>query len=300
MGPAKSSDAPSSYALVSIAAAVITIALKTVAYLLTGSVGLLSDAVESLVNLVAALVAFWALKLASQPADAEHAFGHSKAEYFASGFEGLAILGASTAIAVTALARLKSPQPLENIGLGLTLSVLASVVNGGVATILFRAGKRLNSITLRADAHHLMTDVWTSAGVLIAVVLVKVTGFLILDPVIALVVAANILLTAMRLLFETGHGLLDRSIPANEQDVLKSILKPFSERGLVIHAMRTRTAGPLRFVDMHVLVPGAWSVKQGHDVCDQIEKSIRQALPRTSVLTHLEPLEDPASFEDGS
>ncbi|MCC6132520.1 MAG: cation transporter [Acidobacteria bacterium] len=298
MASTRKTDSPARFALLSIAAAVVTIALKTVAYLMTGSVGLLSDAVESVVNLLAALVAFWALKFASRPADEDHAFGHTKAEYLASGFEGLAIMGASGAIAATAVIRLKHLEPLENVGVGLLVSVAASAINGVVAWVLFRAGKRLNSITLRADAHHLMTDVWTSVGVLIAVLVVKLTGWLVLDPLIALVVAANILLTAMRLLIETGHGLLDRAVPRSEQAVLESALVPFRERGIVVHALRTRSAGPLRFIDMHVLVPGLWTVKEGHDICEEIERSIRQALPRTSVLTHLEPIEDPASFEE--
>ncbi len=288
----------SRYALLSIAAAVVTIALKLTAYFLTGSVGLLSDAVESFVNLAAAIFAFWALKLASQPADDEHAYGHSKAEYFASGFEGLMILAAAVAIAAAAISRLTHPQPLENVGLGLAVSILASAVNGGVAFVLLRAGRRLESITLRADAHHLLTDVWTSAGVLVAVILVKVTGWLILDPIIALVVAANIVLTAIRLLAETGHGLLDRAITEDELRAIRKLLRPYEEKGLAIHALRTRQAGPLRFVEMHVLVPGGWSVQKGHDVCEEIERGVVGLLPRTSVLTHLEPLEDPASFAD--
>jgi len=205
------------FALLSIAAAIVTIGMKTVAWKLTGSVGLLSDAVESIVNLLAALVAFWALRVASQPPDAEHPFGHSKAEYLASAFEGIAILGAAIAIAITAWRRIADPQPLDNVGLGLAVSVGASAVNGAVAFVLLRAGKRLDSITLRSDAHHLLTDVWTSGGVLLGILIVKLTGWLVLDPIVALAVATNIVWMAGKILLETAQGLLDRTIPAAEQ-----------------------------------------------------------------------------------
>jgi cation diffusion facilitator family transporter len=285
------------YALLSIAAAVVTIGLKTVAWTLTGSVGLLSDAVESLVNLLAAVVALWALRVAAQPPDAEHHFGHSKAEYLASAFEGLAILGAAIAIAVTAWKRIADPQPLENVGLGLAVSLCAAAVNGGVATVLMRAGRRLDSITLRSDAHHLMTDVWTSGGVLVGVVLVKATGWLVLDPVVALAVATNIVWMAGRILIETAQGLLDRTIPESEKAQLEAILVRFRKDGVDVHSVRTRTAGPVRFVDMHVLVPGSWTVQHGHDLCDEIERAVTSAFPRASVLTHLEPAEDVAAWD---
>ncbi len=285
------------FALLSIAAAIVTIGMKTAAWKLTGSVGLLSDAVESLVNLLAAVVALWALRVAAQPPDAEHHFGHSKAEYLASAFEGLAILGAAIAIAVTAWKRIADPQPLENVGLGLAVSVGAGAVNGAVAMVLMRAGKRLDSITLRSDAHHLMTDVWTSGGVLVGVVLVKVTGWLVLDPIVALAVATNIVWMAGRILIETAQGLLDRTIPETEKKQLEAILARFRGDGVEVHSVRTRAAGPVRFVDMHVLVPGSWSVQRGHDLCEEIERAVSAAFPRASVLTHLEPAEDPAAWE---
>jgi cation diffusion facilitator family transporter len=285
------------YALLSVGAAVVTIGLKTVAWALTGSVGLLSDAVESVVNLLAAVVALWALRVAAQPPDAEHHFGHSKAEYLASAFEGLAILGAATAIAVTAWKRIADPQPLENVGLGLAVSICAAAVNGGVASVLMRAGKRLDSITLRSDAHHLMTDVWTSGGVLVGVVLVKATGWLLLDPLVALAVATNIVWMAGRILLETAQGLLDRTIPESEKAELEAILVRFRKDGVDVHSVRTRSAGPVRFVDMHVLVPGSWSVQRGHDLCEEIERAVSSALPRASVLTHLEPSEDPSAWD---
>src|SRR5512140_3508069 len=256
------------YAGISIVAAAATIGLKVYAWWLTSSVGLLSDAAESGVNLLAALVALWALWRASKPADATYTFGQTKAEYLSSGFEGLMILAAAVAIAVAGVERLHNLKRIENVGLGLGISVLASAINGGVAVVLLRAGKRLRSITLRADAQHLLTDVWTSAGVLVGVLLVKWTGWLMLDPIVALVVATNIVWTALRLLQETGYGRLDRAIGEDEQAALTAALAPFHERGIVIHDIRTRRAGPRHFIQMHVLVPGSWTVKQGHDVCE--------------------------------
>jgi cation diffusion facilitator family transporter len=286
------------YAGISIVAAVVTIGLKVFAWKITGSVGLLSDAAESGVNLLAAIVALWALWRASQPADAIYSFGQTKAEYLSSGFEGLMILAAAIAIAVAAVERLKNLQPIENVGLGLGISVVASAINGGVAMLLLVAGKRLRSTALRADAQHLLTDVWTSVGVLVGILLVKLTGWLVLDPVVALLVAANIVWTGMRLLQETGHGLLDRAIADDEQAALAGLLERFHARGVVIHGLRTRAAGPRRFVQMHVLVPGAWTVKRGHDICEEIERGVTEALPGSTVTTHLEPLEDPTSWDD--
>ncbi|WP_445634108.1 cation diffusion facilitator family transporter [Nostoc sp. DSM 114161] len=286
------------YAFLSIAAAIATIVLKFGAYLLTGSVGLLSDAIESCVNLVAALVALWALTYAAKPADAEHAFGHSKAEYFSSGAEGMLIVLAAIIIAIEAWGRLLHPEPLTQLGLGLALSLLATAVNGVVAFVLLRAGRRLRSITLRADAHHLFTDVWTSGGVVLGILLVKVTGILVLDPIIALLVAANIIWTGFRLLRETGSGLLDAALPFEEINVITTILNQYKGQSIEFHALRTRIAGTRRFVSFHVLVPGAWTVRQGHDLCEEIELAIIKALPSTSVTTHLEPLEDPTSWQD--
>lgn len=293
-----SSQTARSYAFLSIAAASITIALKFGAYKLTGSVGLLSDAIESCVNLVAALVALVALTYAAKPADAEHTFGHSKAEYFSSGAEGMLILVAAISIGFEAWKRLFHPEQITQVGLGLALSGAATVVNGIVAFILLRAGRRLRSITLRADAHHLFTDVWTSGGVLLGIFLVKLTGWLVLDPIIALVVAANIVWAGLRLLRETGSALLDATLPKEDMNIIKSILDKYEHQGIQFHALRTRLAGARRFVSFHVLVPGAWTVLQGHDLCEAIELAIIQALPGTNVTTHLEPLEDPASWND--
>jgi cation diffusion facilitator family transporter len=287
-----------SYAFLSIAAAIVTIALKFGAYVLTGSVGLLSDAIESIVNLVAAVVALWALTYAAKPADAEHAFGHSKAEYFSSGAEGALIVVAAISIAFEAWGRLLHPEPLTQLGLGLALSLFATAINGVVAFVLLRAGRRLRSITLRADAHHLFTDVVTSGGVVLGILLVKVTGALVLDPIVALLVAANIVWTGFRLLRETGSALLDAALPKEEIDAILLILNEYKRQDIQFHALRTRIAGTRRFVSFHVLVPGSWTVQQGHDLCEAIELAISRALPVTHVTTHLEPLEDPASWED--
>ena len=287
-----------SYAFLSIAAAIVTISLKFGAYLLTGSVGLLSDAIESIVNLVAAVVALWALTYAAKPADAEHAFGHSKAEYFSSGAEGALIVVAAISIAFEAWGRLLHPEPLTQLGLGLALSLFATAINGVVAFVLLRAGRRLRSITLRADAHHLFTDVVTSGGVVLGILLVKVTGALVLDPIVALLVAANIVWTGFRLLRETGSALLDAALPKEEIDAILLILNEYKRQDIQFHALRTRIAGTRRFVSFHVLVPGSWTVQQGHDLCEAIELAISRALPVTHVTTHLEPLEDPASWED--
>jgi cation diffusion facilitator family transporter len=287
-----------SYAALSIGAAVLTIALKFGAYVLTGSVGLLSDAFESIVNLVAALAAFWALSYAAKPPDAGHTFGHSKAEYFSSALEGLLILVAAVSIAIAAGERLFHPLPIEQVGLGLALSLVATAINGGVAWTLLQASRRLRSITLRADAHHLLTDVWTSVGVVLGIGLVSVTGWLVLDPIVALLVAANIVWTGFRLLVETGSGLLDAAIPEDEQKAIAHIMHEYEAQNIQFHALRTRVAGARRFVSFHVLVPGAWTVQRGHDACEAIEQAIASALPGTDVTTHLEPAEDPISWDD--
>ncbi|MCB0134071.1 MAG: cation transporter [Caldilineaceae bacterium] len=283
----------------SIGAAVTTIGLKGLAYLLTGSVGLLSDAMESLVNLVAALLALFLLTIAERPPDDEHAYGHTKAEYFSSAAEGALILLAAYSIASAALQRIANPQPLENVGIGLLVSVVASAINFGVARVLLQAGKRYNSITLEADAHHLMTDVWTSAGVIAGIIAVSLTGWLILDPLIALAVAANIIWSGIQLMRRSALGLLDSAIPQAERDKIVAVLERFAPQGVAYHSLRTRQAGQRRFISAHILVPGKWTVQRGHNMLEQIEHDIRGALSGpTTILTHLEPLEDPVSMED--
>ena len=289
---------PRSTALLSIAAAVITIVLKTLAWKLTGSVGLLSDAIESGVNLVAAIGAFWALSLAAKPADRTHHYGHFKAEYFSSGLESVLIVVAALAILHEAIGRLHQPEPLEQLGLGLVISVLATVLNAVVAVVLLRAAKRFDSITLRADAQHLLTDVWTSSGVVVGIGLVKLTGLTILDPLIAIVVALNIVFTGWQLFHETASGLLDRSLPEAEQQRVEELLAAHETEQIRFHALRTRVAGSRRFISFHVLVPGDWSVRAGHDLCEQLEHKLAEAVPRSHVLTHLEPIDDPRSWDD--
>ncbi len=287
-----------SYITLSIGAAVLTMALKFVAFALTGSVGLLSDALESLVNLAAALIAFWALTLAARPADEEHHYGHSKAEYFASGIEGALIVLAAVSIAFTAWPRLINPQPLEQVGFGLMVAVAGAAINGGVALVLAQAGRRLRSVSLQADSRHLWTDVWTTGGVLVGVALVALTGWLILDAIIAFLVAANIIWTGVKLLRESGLGLMDTALPPADQQVIAEAQATYRAQGIEFHALRTRRSGSRRFISMHVLVPGDWTVKRGHDLCEAVEMALHAALPETTVFTHLEPREDPAAWQD--
>jgi len=286
------------FAWLSIATALATIALKTAAWLMTGSVGLLSDAMESLVNLVAAALALVMLSVSARPPDEDHAYGHTKAEYFASGAEGMLIVLAALAIGWTSVPRLIAPRPLEQVGLGLAVSTVASLLNLATARILLSAGRRHRSIALEADAHHLMTDVWTSAGVLVAVGAVALTGWQRLDPIIALLVAANIVRIGVSLVHRSGQALLDVAWPRSEQELLRSILSRFGGPAVQFHAIRTRQAGARRFVSMHVLVPGDWTIARGHDLVERIESEIRAAIPHSAVETHLEPIEDPASWED--
>jgi cation diffusion facilitator family transporter len=281
------------YAFLSIAAAILTIAMKLGAYLLTNSVGLLSDALESMVNLVTAIVALIALNIAARPADEEFAFGYTKVEFLSSGFEGGMILLAASSIAWTAIPRLLHPERIEQVALGLVISVGASLINFGVSRILFQAGKRYDSITLEADARHLMTDVVTTVGVVAAVGLVFLTGWAILDPLIALGVSVNILFTGVGLIRRSVRGLMDASLPEQEMEQIEEILQPYSRQGVKFHALRTRSAAAQDFVSMHVLVPGNWTVKRAHSLAGQIEIDIRQSSPQRAVFTHIEPLDDP-------
>ena len=286
------------YAWLSIAAAVATILLKGVAWWLTGSVGLLSDALESFVNLAGALMALAMLSLAAAPADERHAYGHGKAEYFSSAFEGGLIWVAAFSIAWTAIDRLLHPQALEDVGVGLAVSVVASLINLLAARELLKAGLAYNSITLEADAKHLMTDVWTSAGVIAGVGLVWVSGWLWLDPLIALLVAANIVWTGWQLLHRSASGLMDEAIPEEQIAAIEAVLDNYRRQGLAFHALRTRQAGMQAFISMHVLVPGNWSVQHGHDMAERIEADIRAVVPFSHLTTHLEPIEDPLSLVD--
>jgi cation diffusion facilitator family transporter len=286
------------FAWLSIVAAVVTITLKGGAFALTGSVALLSDALESLVNLVAAVVALIALAIAAREPDEERPFGYEKAEYFASGTEGGLILVAAAGIIMAAIDRLLHPTPISAVGWGLAASAMASVINLGVALRLRWAGRSFHSITLEADAQHLLTDVWTSAGVLAGVAAVAVSGWLWLDPLVALAVGVNIVRAGVSLVRRSALGLLDTAIPPVERAAVQAILQRYSSDGVEFHALRTRQAGARRFVSLHVLVPGAWSVQRGHDLLESIETDLRQTLPATTVFTHLEPVEDPLAWED--
>ena len=286
------------FAWLSIAAAVLTLGLKAAAYLLTGSVSLFSDALESIVNLAGALMALTMLTIAARPADEDHAYGHNKAEYFSSGVEGTLILIAAVSIGVTAFQRLLSPRPLEQLGLGLGVSIIASIVNFSVALVLKKAGKSYHSVTLEASAQHLMTDVWTSAGVLIGVGSVALTGWEILDPIVAIIVAVNITWSGIRIVRKSVLGLMDTALPAEEQSAIQRVLERHSQDGVQFHALRTRQAGSRGFVSFHVLVPGLWTVQRGHDLLEHIESDLRLALPNITVFTHLESIDDPASWDD--
>ena len=286
------------FAWISIGAAILTIGLKAAAYILTGSVGLLSDALESLVNLAGAVMALAMLTVAARPADEEHAYGHGKAEYFSSGAEGALILIAAGSIMYAAVPRLLEPRPLEQVGLGLGVSVIASLINLVVAMVLMQAGKKYNSITLEANARHLLTDVWTSAGVLAGVGLVALTGWQRLDPIVAFIVAGNIIWHGVRIVRESVLGLMDTALPVEEIEIVKQTLAPHMRNGVQYHALRTRQSGARRFVSMHILVPDGWTVRRGHRLLERIEADVRSALPGITVFTHLEPLGDPASWED--
>ena len=286
------------FAWISIGAAVLTIGLKTVAYFLTGSIGLLSDALESLVNLVGALMALAMLTVAARPADEDHDYGHGKAEYFSSGVEGTLILIAAISIIWAAVPRLFEPQPLEQVGIGLGVSAGASVINLLAAYFILRAGKRYQSITLEANAHHLMADVWTSVGVLAGVGVVAMTGWERLDPIVAFVVAANIIWSGIKIVRVSVLGLMDTALPNEERAIIINILEGYKEKGIQYHAMRSRQSGARKFASFHILVPDHWTVLEGHQLLEQIESDIRNALPGITVFTHLEPLNDPLSWED--
>jgi cation diffusion facilitator family transporter len=286
------------FAVISVIAAVATIGLKAAAYLLTGSIALLSDALESLVNLVAALAALVAIWVAARPADREHTYGHTKAEYFSSGFEGALILVAAVSILAAATRRLLEPQGIADPALGLAITAIASLLNFGVAQVLLRAGRRYESISLEADAQHLMSDVWTSLGVIGGVAAAALTGWHRLDPIVAIAVALLVIRAGLRLVRRSMLGLLDTSLPEESLAAITAILDRHGRDGVRYHALRTRQAGARRFISFHILVPGHWTVQRGHDLLEEIEEQVRDAVPNSVVDTHLEPIEDPVSWED--
>lgn len=288
------------YAWLSVFTAVAIILLKTAAYLLTGSIGFLSDALESGANIAAAIFTLAALIVAARPPDREHAYGHAKIEFFASGVEGALIFVAALVIAAQAIQRLLAPQPLQQIGYGVAVSAVAAVANFLVARVLLRAGKQHRSAALTADAHHLLTDVWTSLGVILGVTLVGLTGWLWLDPVIGLAVALQILWTALKLIRVAVDGLMDAGLPEAEIAQIQAILDRYAADGVTFHALRTRQSGAQRFISVHIQVPGQWSVQQGHELLEKIELELRQALAPVTVFTHLEPVEDPVSWQDAT
>ncbi|AWH96719.1 cation diffusion facilitator family transporter [Dietzia psychralcaliphila] len=287
------------FAWLSVATSIVTISLKLVAWWVTGSVGLLADAAESVVNLVAAVVALIAITVAERPADDDHQFGHSKAEYFSAGVEGAMIFVAATFILYTGVERLLNPVPIGSLGLGLAISVVAAVVNGVVGTLLVRAGIRHRSPTLRADGKHLLTDVVTSVGVVVGVALVWLTGWEVLDPIVAIAVGLNILFIGYRLVHESGMGLMDATLPDEDNQAIQAVLDRHRQPGRIdFHELRTRESGKWRFVEFHALVPGDWSVERGHDLVEKVEQEIHSALPHSHITTHLEPIEDERAYND--
>lgn len=286
------------YAGVAIVASAAVIGLKLAAWWLTGSAGLLSDAVESVANLAGAIMAWLMLALASRPPDDEHAYGHSKAEYFSTGFEGALVLIAALGVGWVGVSRLLDPRPLESVGLGLAIAALASLLNLGVARLLLRGGREHGSIALESGGRHLMADVWTTVGVLVGVAVVALTGWHWMDGLIALAVAIHILLTGVELVRRASLGLLDTALTEEEVAPIRAILDTRAGEGVRYHALRTRRAGRRSFISVHLLVPGEWTVQRGHDVAEEVEEAIRTSIPGSSVFTHLEPVEDPVSFHD--
>ncbi|MFC8314838.1 cation diffusion facilitator family transporter [Gordonia sp. NPDC057258] len=288
----------SAFAVLSIVTAIVVIGLKLIAWRITGSVGLLSDALESTVNLVAAIGAFVALRVAAKPPDRSHNFGHTKAEYLSAVFEGVMIVVAAVVIVATAVDRLLHPEELDEVGMGLAISVGATVVNAVVGWVLIRAGRRHRSLTLEADGKHLMTDVWTTAGVVVGVFLVAATGWLPLDPLIAIAVAANILVVGGRLVWRSGAGLMDSALPDDLRAAIDAVLARHRADRIDFHDVRTREAGHERFVQLHVLVPGDWSVQRAHDLAETIEDELRATVDDLTVTLHVEPINDPRAYED--
>ncbi|MFW0786800.1 cation diffusion facilitator family transporter [Gordonia sp. CPCC 206044] len=287
----------SRFAVASIVTSLVVIALKVVAWQVSGSVGLLSDAAESVVNVVAAIGAFIALRVAARPADDDHNFGHTKAEYFSAVFEGVMIVGAAALIIVAAVQRLINPRDLESVGLGLVISIVATVLNGAVGMVLVRAGRRHRSMTLEADGKHLLTDVWTTVGVVVGVFLVALTGWLPLDSLVAIAVAINILVVGGRLVWRSGAGLMDSALPDTDREAIDTVLDRYRGDGVDFHDVRTRGSGHERFLQMHMLVPGDWSVQRAHDLVERVEGELHSELDHLAVSTHIEPIGDPRAYE---
>jgi cation diffusion facilitator family transporter len=286
--------------LLSLLAAAVTLALKVTAYYLTGSVGLLSDAAETLVNVVTALVAYFSLIYAAQPVDPDHTYGHEKIEFFSSGLEGVLIWVAAAGIAWHAVDHLLAPPELSSLGWGIAATAVAGVINLAVGLVLLRIGRAQQSIVVEAEGHHLMTDVWTSAAVVVGLTLVSLTGVQLFDPLCALLVVGNIVWTGWYLLRRSFDGLMDRALPEEEQAAMRDVIQKTLQPGMTYHALRTRRAGARRFVDFHLLVPGALTVKKAHDTGERIEAALAEALPGVEVTVHIEPIEERAAWEDSA
>jgi cation diffusion facilitator family transporter len=282
----------------SILAAVLNLGLKTVAYRVTGSVGLLADAGESIVNLVAAVAGLVFIRYAAKPVDRSHTYGHEKIEYFSSGLEGMLILLAAGAITYFAIHRLFVPEPLEKLDIGSAFTLAATLINLGVGRWLIRAGRQTRSIALEADGHHLMTDVYTSVGVLVGLALVWLSNWSWIDAAVAIAVAAHISWTAFNLIRRSFNGLMDQALPEQDQAKVRAAIEGQLAPGMDYHALRTRRAGTRRFADFHLLVPGVFTVRRAHEITERIEEAIRAALPDMEVTIHIEPIEEPAAWED--
>ena len=289
---------PAKYIWLSVAASITTILLKGSAYFITDSVGLLSDAMESFVNLAAAIMALALITIAMAPPDKKHPFGHNKAEYFSSAIEGILILLAAVVIGYTSIERIINPRALQEVWTGVLISVIASLINLFVALAILKAGKRYNSITLEADARHLLTDVWTTGGVLSGILIVKFTGWLILDPVIAVIVALNIVFTGIKLIKRSVGGLMDEALPEDLVNTVKNILDKYTDDEITYHSLYTRKAASKNFISLHLLLPCCWHISRGHELTKKIENDILAVFPDSDVFIHIEPLNDLDAFDD--
>lgn len=289
---------PSSFARLSVLAALLTIGVKTVAFWMTDSVSLLSDALESCINLVAAVLVLQTLRYAARPPDSDHMYGHEKAQFFAAAVEGTLILAAAGGILAAAFSRFFSPSPLMQVHIGVMLSGAAGVLNLVVGLILLWAAKRLHVPALKADGQHLLTDFYTSVGVIVGLVLMRFTGAAWIDPVVAALLGLLISVTGIRLIRESVDGLMDKSIPKEHITAIEQILQSYALQKVDYHALRTRQSAGSCFISLHLLVPGVWTVQRGHDLADEVEHRIKAHIPKANVFTHIEPVDDPSSFED--
>jgi cation diffusion facilitator family transporter len=294
---------PQKLLMASIVVAILTIGLKTLAWYITGSVGLLSDAMESLVNLASAVFGLVMVTIAAKPADADHPYGHHKAEYFSSGFEGVLIIAAALGIIWAAGHRLFDPQPLEQLGWGLVFSVASSALNGLLAWVMFRAAREHRSIALEADAKHLVTDVWTSVGVVVGLALVQVTGWLWLDALVAMGVAANILKEGFHLMWRSSQGLMDEAVEPEVRQIIQQTLAGFAHEREGVEIIRfdhlsTRKAGQRRFVDVHMHMPAAWSLGRAAALRTSVEQALMSAVPGLRATIQLLPTDVEAHFDD--